>query len=169
MVVEDAKFDALIQRLGTDRSRRWVFGRLAAAAAGLTGAAVFSESDAADNRRQRRRRRKKVCHNGDTRQVRKRAVKRHLAHGDYRGACINPCPPGRCNVSAGEACCPPGSAQNTESCAPMGGTCCGAGDFFLGKGAACCPAGAKVTSCPIGQVCCPATLTNACAASAGAC
>ncbi len=171
--MENATFDTLVQRLGMDRSRRRVFGGLVAAVTGLTGAAIFSESDAnaGDRRRRRRRRlnRDTVCHFGDTRQVRNRSVSRHLAHGDYRGACIAACPPGRCNVAAGEACCPPGSGQNTDSCAPMGGTCCGAGGFVAGIGAACCPAGSEATSCPTGQVCCPATSTNACATSSAGC
>ena len=171
--MEDARFDALAQQLGMDRSRRRVFGGLIAAVAGLTGAAVIgeSEADAGDRRRRRRRRanRDKVCHNGQTRKVRKRAVKRHLAHGDYRGACFSACPPGRCNVSAGETCCAPGSGQNTDSCAPTGGSCCGAGGFTAGIGATCCPAGAKAVSCPPGQSCCPATSSVACATSPDGC
>ena len=167
--MDDAKFDALTQRLETDRSRRWVFGGLIAAMAGLTGAAVISQSDADAKRRGRRKKRVTVCRSGSTRKVRKSSVNRHLAHGDYRGACIDACPPGRCNATAGEVCCPPGSAQNTDSCRPAIGTCCGAGGFVTGIGAACCAAGSKAISCPIGQVCCPAGSTNSCAALASAC
>jgi hypothetical protein len=171
MVMEDATFDAVTQRLGVDHSRRRVFGGLIATVAGLTGAAVFSESDVDAKRRRRRRRKKrdKVCHFGDTIKVKKSTVNRHLAEGDYKGACFNACPPGRCNVAGGEVCCQPGSAQNTDSCAPTGGTCCGAGGFVAGIGAACCTAGSKGVSCPTGEVCCPATSSVACAASAGAC
>lgn len=174
MVLEDATFDAVTQRLGRDRSRRRVFGGLIAAVAGLSGAAVFRASDVAARRRHHRRRRKKknldkVCHFGDTIKVKKSTVNRHLSEGDYRGPCFSACPPGRCNVAAGEVCCPPGSAQNTDSCAPTGGTCCGAGGFVAGIGAACCSAGSKGVSCPTGQVCCPATSTVACAATVSAC
>ena len=168
--MEDVEFDALSQRLGTDRSRRWVFGGLITAVAGLTGGAVFGASDAGAKRRRRRKKKKvQMCHSGDTIKVNKRAVSRHLAHGDFRGPCVSVCPPGRCNVAAGEVCCLPGSAQNTDSCAPAGGTCCGAGGFVEGIGAACCAAGSKATSCPTGQVCCPASATNSCASSVGAC
>src|SRR5688572_11156090 len=81
LVMENATFDALVQRLGMNRSRRRVLGGVVAAVTGLTGAAIFSESDAnaGDRRRRRQRRtnRDKVCHSGDTREVRKRAVNRH--------------------------------------------------------------------------------------------
>ena len=167
--MEDATFDAMTQRFGRDHSRRRLVGGLLAAVAGLTGAAGFSASDAEATRRHRHKKKAKVCHFGNTIKIKKKAVNRHLAHGDYRGACINACPPGRCNVAAGEVCCAPGSGQNTDSCAPTGGTCCGAGGFVQGIGAACCPAGSKGVSCPTGQVCCPATSSTACAASSGAC
>jgi hypothetical protein len=170
--MEDGKFDALTQGLGMDHSRRRVFGGLIAALAGLSGA-VLSENDADARRRHRHHRRRKnldkVCHFGDTIKVKKSTVDRHLSEGDYRGACFAACPPGRCNAAAGETCCQPGSAQNTDSCAPSGGTCCGAGGFTAGIGATCCTAGSKGVSCPTGQVCCPATSTVACAATLAAC
>src|SRR5215207_825839 len=53
MVMEDATFDAVTQRLGMDHSRRRLFGGLIAAVAGLTGAAGFSASDAEAKRRHR--------------------------------------------------------------------------------------------------------------------
>ena len=171
--MEDGTFDALTQQLGMDHSRRRVVGGLLAALAGLSGV-VFRASDADARRRHHRRRRKKknldkVCHFGDTIKVKKKTVNRHLAEGDYRGPCISACPPGRCNVAAGETCCQPGSAPNTDSCAPMGGACCGAGGFVAGIGAACCPAGSKGVSCPTGQVCCPATSSVACVTTGSPC
>jgi hypothetical protein len=167
--MENATFDALTQRLATERPRRRVLGGLIAVVAGLTGATVLGERDTEAKRKKKKKKKVQVCHNGTTIKVSKSAVNSHLAHGDYLGPCFNVCPPGRCNVAAGEVCCPPGSGQNTDSCRPASGTCCGAGGSVQGIGAACCPAGSKLTSCPTGQVCCPATATNGCAASASAC
>ena len=167
--MEDRTFDALTERLGTDGSRRRVLGGMLATVSGMTGLALIGSDDAEAKRKKKKKKKAQVCHNGKTKKIGKSAVNAHLAHGDYLGACFAACPPGRCNVQTGQKCCPPGSAQNTDSCAPAIGTCCGAGGFVEGIGAQCCPNGSKGVSCPVGQVCCPATSTNACAASAAAC
>ena len=166
--MEDRTFDALTERLGTDGSRRRVLGGMLATVTGLTGLAIIGNDDA-EAKRRRKKKKVQMCENNTTIKVKKNKVDKHLAHGDYLGACINACPLGRCNVQTGQVCCPPGSAQNTDSCRPAGGTCCGAGGFVEGIGAQCCANGSKGVSCPVGQTCCPAGSTNACAASAAAC
>lgn len=167
--MEDRTFDALTERLGTDGSRRRVLGGMLATVTGLSGIAFFAGDDAEARRRRRRKKKVQICENNQTIKVKKNSVDKRLANGAYLGACINACPPGRCNVQTGQVCCPPGSAQNTDSCRPAIGTCCGAGGFVEGIGAQCCPNGSKGVSCPVGQVCCPATSVNACAPSSAAC
>ena len=168
--MEDRTFDAFTERLGADGSRRRVLGGLLATVTGLSGLAIFAGEDAGAKRRKKKKK-VQICENNSTVKVKKSAVNKRLAAGAYLGACINACPLGRCNVQAGQVCCPPGSAQNTDSCRPGGNNakCCGAGGFVEGIGAECCPNGSKGVSCPVGQVCCPATSVNACAASAAAC
>ncbi len=171
--MDGRQFDAAAEWLARGQSRRRVLARLTAAVSGLTGLALAGE--ATDAKRGKGKKKKKgkpkveLCHNGKTIKVGNAAVASHLAHGDYRGACFASCPPGRCSVATGEVCCPPGSAVNTDTCRPSGGTCCGAGGFVEGVGAECCPAGSRTTSCPTGQVCCPATASNDCAATAKDC
>lgn len=169
--MEDRTFDALTERLGADGSRRRLLGGMLATVTGLTGLAIIGGDDAEAKRKKKKKKKAQVCHNGKTKKIANSAVNAHLAHGDYLGACFDVCPLGRCNVQGGQVCCPPGSAQNTDSCRPgiASAKCCGAGGFVEGIGAECCPNGSKGVSCPVGQVCCPATSVNACAASAAAC
>jgi hypothetical protein len=159
-------FDSLTHVLVTDTSRRQVLGSLLGAVTAVAGGGLV-----AAKRRGKKKGKPKVtfCHNGQTLKVGAPAVDTHLAHGDYLGPCRATCPPGSCNVEAGEVCCPPGSAQAADTCRPAAGTCCGAGGFITGAGAACCANGSRASSCPVEQVCCPATSAQDCAATLDAC
>jgi len=161
-------FDTLTRGLAADTSRRRVLGSLIGAVTVLAGGRM-AEAKRRGKGKHKGKPKVTLCHNGQTISVGNPAVNTHLAHGDYLGPCRNTCPPGTCDVASGAVCCPPGSAVAGDTCRPAEGTCCGAGSYVAGVGTVCCANGARGSSCPTGQVCCPATAANDCATTLDAC
>jgi hypothetical protein len=166
--VAHTPFDTLTQELVTDTSRRRVLGSLVGAVTALAGGRLAAAKRGGKGKHKGKPK-VALCHNGHTIRVGNPAVDAHLADGDYLGPCRETCPSGSCDEASGEVCCPPGSAQAADTCRPAEGTCCGAGGFITGTEAICCANGSRASSCPVDQVCCPATAANDCAATLDAC
>jgi hypothetical protein len=83
--MESTRFDAMARVLAGMSSRRRFSGTLAALGLGsIAGLGLLGGDDA-----EAKKKAKKVtlCHSGQTIRVGKRKVKKHLSHGDTRGAC----------------------------------------------------------------------------------
>jgi len=86
--MDHTRFDNVTRIIGGTSTRRRFSGALAAL--GLSSVASLSLLNAGEaDAKQRGKGKKKVtvCHNGQTIRVAKRRLKKHLGHGDTRGAC----------------------------------------------------------------------------------
>jgi hypothetical protein len=84
--VESTRFDAISRELAGTSSRRRFSGTLAAL--GLGSIASLSLLGGGDAEAKKKKSKKvTVCHNGQSLRVGKRKLKKHLRHGDAKGAC----------------------------------------------------------------------------------
>jgi hypothetical protein len=119
------RFDALVCTFTRGAGRRAVLGAiLGGALAGLARVAgpgaTGRERDAGrggpppDVAAEKKPKKKTICHQGTTIKVAKKAVKKHLAHGDILGPCPPPPPDAVCSETAFQQCKAPAWVQAVE-------------------------------------------------------
>ena len=89
--MDHTRFEDITRAIGGTSTRRRFSGTLAALGLGSIASLRLLGADEADARKGGKKKGKgkkvTICHNGQTIQVRKRALKKHLGHGDTKGAC----------------------------------------------------------------------------------
>jgi len=165
------RFDDMTRAIGGTSTRRRFSGTLAALGLGSIASLSLLGTDEADAKNRGKKNGKKkvtVCHNGQTIQVAKRKLKKHLGHGDTRGECpvVEPQEPQEPqDICAGKECGPDGNGGSCGTCQlPLvcqpNGTCGFLNVFCAGK--VCGPDG-------IGGSCGTCQLPLICAADQSAC
>jgi hypothetical protein len=84
--VESTRFDAISRKLAGTSSRRRFSGTLAALGLGSIASLSLLGGDA-EAKKKKKGKKVTVCHNGQSIRVAKRKLKKHLRHGDAKGAC----------------------------------------------------------------------------------
>jgi hypothetical protein len=86
--MDHTRFDDLSRFIGGTSTRRRFSGTLAALGLGsLVSLRVLGADEAEAGTRGKGKKKVTVCHNGQSIRVAKRKLKKHLAHGDTKGAC----------------------------------------------------------------------------------
>ena len=148
------KFDDFSRIIGGTSTRRRFSGALAALGLGSVASLGLLAAGEADAKQRGKGKKVTVCHNGQTIKVRKRALKKHLGHGDTRGAC----PVDPKDICAGKTCGPDGLGGSCGTCqlplvCQADGTCGFLNIFCAGKECGPDGIGGSCGTCPLPLIC----------------
>jgi hypothetical protein len=118
--MDHMRFDHLARTFARTSTRRRFSGTLAALGLGSLVSLRVLGADEAEAKKKGKK--VTVCHNGQTIKVRKRALKKHLRHGDTRGECpiVDPqCVPDCVGPLGPKACGADGCGGTCGDCHPL--------------------------------------------------